>query len=79
MLLEGVWGEAAGDGSVIEDPSRVETVVVGEESDDSEAEVETLSRCWWKGEYCALIGLKSVCSVVGPLLLLGNGLCTSDA
>ena len=46
MALAGVSGEGPGDGSVIEDESSVETVVVGEESDDSEADVEMLSRCW---------------------------------
>lgn len=42
----GVSGEVPGDDSVIEDESRVDTVVVGEESDDSEAEVEVLFRGW---------------------------------
>ena len=43
--LAGVSGEAPGEGSVIEEESSVETVVVGEESVDSEAEVEVLSCC----------------------------------
>jgi hypothetical protein len=43
-------GDVAGDGSVMEDESMVEMVVVGEESEDSDADVEALSRCWWKTE-----------------------------
>jgi hypothetical protein len=39
----GVSGEGPGEGSVMEEESR-ETVVVGEDSADSEAEVEVLSR-----------------------------------
>jgi hypothetical protein len=42
----GVSGDVPGDDSVMEAESIVETVVVGEESDDSEAEVEVLFRGW---------------------------------
>jgi hypothetical protein len=34
----------------MDDESRVETVVVGDESEDSDAEVDVLSRCWWNAE-----------------------------
>ena len=34
----------------MEEESIVETVVVGEESEDSEADVEVLFRGWWKLE-----------------------------
>jgi hypothetical protein len=43
-------GDGPGDGSVTEDESMVEMVVVGEESDDSDASVDVLSRCMWKPE-----------------------------
>jgi hypothetical protein len=39
-----------GEGSVMEEESRVEMVVVGEESEDSDADVDVLSRCWWNTE-----------------------------
>jgi hypothetical protein len=42
----GVSGDVPGDDSVIEAESKVDTVVVGEESEDSEAEVDVLSRGW---------------------------------
>lgn len=41
----GEAGEGPGEGSVSEDPSIVEMVVVGDESVDSEAEVDVLPRC----------------------------------
>jgi hypothetical protein len=47
-LRAGDSGEAPGEGSVIEEESRVDTVVVGDESEDSDADVDMLSRCWWK-------------------------------
>lgn len=40
-------GEDPGDISVALESSTVETVVVGEEFADSDADVETLSLCWW--------------------------------
>lgn len=43
-------GEGPGEGSVTEEESMVEIVVVGELSDDSEATVDVLSRCTWKLE-----------------------------
>jgi hypothetical protein len=50
MLEEpGVSGEVPGD-SVIEEESIVDTVVVGEESEDSDADVDALFRGWWKLE-----------------------------
>jgi hypothetical protein len=55
MALAGVSGDGPGDGSVMEEESKVETVVVGEDSEDSEAEVDMLSRCLWKGEKCAFM------------------------
>jgi hypothetical protein len=45
MALAGVSGDGAGDGSVMEEESSVDTVVVGDDSEDSEAEVDMLSRC----------------------------------
>jgi len=48
VLLAGDSGEGPGDGSVMEDESRVEMVVVGDESEDSDVDVEMLSCCWWK-------------------------------
>jgi hypothetical protein len=44
----GDWGDGPGEGSVMEDESR-EAVVVGEDSVESEAEVEVLFLGWWKG------------------------------
>lgn len=44
-LATGDSGEGPGEGSVTEDESMVDIVVVGEESDDSDANVEVLSRC----------------------------------
>lgn len=41
----GEAGDGPGDGSVSEDPSIVEIVVVGDESVDSEADVDVLPRC----------------------------------
>jgi hypothetical protein len=55
MALAGVSGDGPGEGSVIEEESNVETVVVGDDSEDSDADVEMLSRCWWKEEKCELI------------------------
>lgn len=49
-----------GDGSVIDEESRVEMVVVGEESEESDADVEVLSRCWWNSAKGAFIELKPV-------------------
>lgn len=49
-----------GDGSVTDEESRVEIVVVGDESEDSEAEVEVLSRCWWKSAKGVFIEPKPV-------------------
>jgi hypothetical protein len=42
---EGDWGDGPGEGSVIDDESS-ETVVVGEDSVESEADVEVLLRGW---------------------------------
>jgi hypothetical protein len=51
MLEEpGVSGEVPGEDSVIEEESIVDTVVVGEESEDSDADVDSLFRGWWKLE-----------------------------
>lgn len=41
-------GDGPGEGSVTDEESIVEMVVVGELSDDSDANVEVLSRCTWK-------------------------------
>jgi len=46
MCDAGVSGEVPGDDSDMEEESMVETVVVGEESEDSEADVEVLFRGW---------------------------------
>jgi hypothetical protein len=43
-LATGDSGDGPGDGSVTEDESMVEIVVVGEESEDSDARVDVLSR-----------------------------------
>lgn len=43
----GVSGDVLGDDSATDDESAVDTVVVGDESGDSEADVEVLSRGWW--------------------------------
>jgi len=43
-LATGDSGEGPGEGSVTDDESMVEIVVVGEESEDSDAKVEVLSR-----------------------------------
>jgi hypothetical protein len=48
VLFAGDSGDGPGEGSVMEEPSRVETVVVGEESEDSDVDVEMESWCWWK-------------------------------
>ena len=45
VLEAGDAGDGPGDGSVMEEPSIVEMVVVGEESVESD-EVEVLPRCW---------------------------------
>lgn len=45
VFAAGEAGEGPGEGSVSEDPSMVEMVVVGDESVDSEAEVDVLPRC----------------------------------
>jgi len=45
FIEDGDCGEGAGDGSVIEEESK-DTVVVGDDSVDSEAEVEVLFRAW---------------------------------
>jgi len=51
MLEEpGVSGEVPGEDSVMEEESIVDTVVVGEESEDSDADVDELFRGWWKLE-----------------------------
>ena len=51
MLEEpGVSGEVPGEDSVMEEESIVDTVVVGEESEDSDADVDVLFRGWWKLE-----------------------------
>jgi len=50
VLYTGDSGVVPGEGSVTEDVSIVDAVVVGEESDDSEFDVDVLSRCWWKTE-----------------------------
>jgi hypothetical protein len=60
-----------GDGSVMEEESRVEMVVVGEESEDSEADVDVLSRCWWNTEKGAFIELKPVSVVARSLRCCG--------
>jgi len=47
MLEEpGVSGEVPGEDSVMEEESIVDTVVVGEESEDSDADVDVLFRGW---------------------------------
>jgi hypothetical protein len=46
MMVIGDSGDVLGDLSVIEAESTVETVVVGDESFDSDADVDVLSRCW---------------------------------
>lgn len=51
-LVTGDSGDGPGEGSVMLEESIVDIVVVGEESVESDAEVEVLSRCWWwKFEY----------------------------
>lgn len=50
VLAMGDSGEGPGEGSVTEDESMVEIVVVGELSDDSDASVDVLSRWTWKAE-----------------------------
>lgn len=45
--LTGESGDDDGEGSESEDESVQDTVVVGDESADSEACVDVLSRCWW--------------------------------
>jgi hypothetical protein len=45
IIVTGDSGDELGDGSVNEEESAVDIVVVGEESVDSEAFVEALSRC----------------------------------
>ena len=47
-LAMGDSGEGPGDGSVTDEESMVEMVVVGDESDDSDASVDVESRCTWK-------------------------------
>lgn len=47
-LAIGDSGDGPGDGSVTDDESMVDIVVVGEESEDSDAKVEVLSRWTWK-------------------------------
>lgn len=48
MFVEaGVSGEVPGEDSVMDAESIVDTVVVGDESDDSDAEVDVLFRGWW--------------------------------
>lgn len=49
MRLTGESGDEDGEGSERDDESVVESVVVGEESADSEVWVEMLSWCWWVG------------------------------
>ena len=48
--MAGDCGEPPEEGSVMDDESSVDTVVVGEDSVESEADVEVLLRGWcWKG------------------------------
>ena len=59
MLDEaGVSGDVLGDDSVIEAESTVEMVVVGDDSGESDAEVDVLSRGWWKRAKVWVIGLE---------------------
>lgn len=46
MIEIGDSGEELGEGSVSEDESTVDMVVVGDESVESEACVDVLSLCW---------------------------------
>lgn len=46
-IVTGDSGDELGDGSVRADESAVEMVVVGDESVDSDACVDVLSRCLW--------------------------------
>jgi len=58
MLEEpGVSGDVPGEDSVMEEESMVETVVVGDESEDSDADVDVLFRGWWKLENGGFIEL----------------------
>lgn len=71
-------GEELGDGSESDDESTVEIVVVGDESVESDACVDVLSRCWCEC-ICALCssacGRNNDCFVVCAVLLdsLGSG------
>jgi hypothetical protein len=55
-LATGDSGDGPGEGSVTEEESMVDMVVVGELSEDSEATVEVLSRCTWKAAKVAFNG-----------------------
>jgi hypothetical protein len=77
-LLAGDSGDGPGDGSVMDEPSSVETVVVGDESEDSEADVEMLSRCWWKAKG-GLIWPKVPSEVVMSPLVRGRSFCVASA
>lgn len=53
FLAKGDSGETPGDGSVTDDESMVDIVVVGELSDEVVELLSRLSLCTWKGEKCA--------------------------
>lgn len=57
MIVTGDSGDELGEGSVKDDESAVEIVVVGDESVDSEVCVDVLSRCWC----CVGLGLSISC------------------
>jgi hypothetical protein len=69
MMVTGDSGEDEGDGSVNEDESAVEMVVVGEDSVDSDACVDVESRCLC----CGLLSrLTFSCSCGDRLVSSGN-------
>jgi hypothetical protein len=49
LLARGDSGDGPGDGSVTEDESMVDIVVVGELSEEAVELLSRLSRCMWKG------------------------------
>lgn len=75
ILGMGDSGEGPGEGSVTEDESMVEIVVVGELSEDA---VELLSReSWWlwkdeKGAPCIVFPLEVRCATLLPCAVLGS-------
>lgn len=69
--LTGESGDEEGDGSESEEESVHDTVVVGDESADSEACMELFSRCWWLGDKIG--GCSSVVVGSGPNIGLQAG------